>query len=101
MAITKDEFELLFDSEVADPLGQRRFKRVGKSLHATMNLASVSLIGWESHGSARRHRARALLPHVEGAISLYEANRPPQLGGLQDGEVARNLICRSFNYERK
>jgi hypothetical protein len=42
--MTKDEFELLFDAEVAEPLGRRGFKRVGKSLYATENLASVSLI---------------------------------------------------------
>jgi hypothetical protein len=36
--MTKDEFELLFDEEVAEPLGQRGFKRVGKSLYTTENL---------------------------------------------------------------
>lgn len=42
--MTKDEFELLFDTEVAGPLSRRGFRRVGKSLYATVNLASVSLI---------------------------------------------------------
>ena len=42
--MNKDEFELLFDAEVVGPLGRRGFKPVGKSLHATENLASVSLI---------------------------------------------------------
>src|SRR5215510_12465398 len=42
--MTKDEFELLFDAEVAEPLGHRGFKRAGKSLYATENLALVSLI---------------------------------------------------------
>jgi len=42
--MTKDEFELLFDAEVAELLGRQDFKRVGKSLYATKNLASVSLI---------------------------------------------------------
>src|SRR5258708_5546676 len=42
--MTSDEFELLSDAEIAEPLGRRGFKRVGKSLHAAENLASVSLI---------------------------------------------------------
>jgi len=42
--MTKDEFELLFDVEVAERLGRHDFKRVGKSLYATKNLAMVSLI---------------------------------------------------------
>jgi hypothetical protein len=42
--MTKEGFELLFDAEVAGPLGRRGFKHVGKSLYATENLASVSLI---------------------------------------------------------
>jgi hypothetical protein len=42
--MTKEEFELLFDAEVAEPLGRRGFERAGKSLYATGNLASVSLI---------------------------------------------------------
>ncbi len=33
--MTKDEFELLFDAEVAEPLGHRGFKRLGKSLYGT------------------------------------------------------------------
>src|SRR5262249_17255753 len=37
--------ELLFDAEVAEPLGREGFKRAGKrSLYATRNLALVSLI---------------------------------------------------------
>jgi hypothetical protein len=42
--MTKDEFELLFDEEVAEPLSQRGFRRAGKSLYTTENLVSVSLI---------------------------------------------------------
>ena len=42
--MTKDEFEPLFDVEVAEPLSRRGFKRVGKSLYTIENLASVSLI---------------------------------------------------------
>jgi hypothetical protein len=42
--MTKDEFELLFDAEVAEPLCQRGVQRVAKSLYATENLALVSLI---------------------------------------------------------
>jgi hypothetical protein len=43
-SMTKEEFELLFDAEVAGPLDRRGFKRAGKNLYATENLASVSLI---------------------------------------------------------
>jgi hypothetical protein len=42
--MTKDEFELLFDAEVAKPLSHRGFKRQGKSLYASENLALISLI---------------------------------------------------------
>lgn len=42
--MTKDEFELLFDAEVTEPLGHRGFKRWGRSLYATENLAMISLI---------------------------------------------------------
>src|SRR5215467_6216329 len=42
--MTKDEFELLFDAEVAAPLARQDFKRVSKSLYATKHVASVSLI---------------------------------------------------------
>jgi len=42
--MTKEEFELLFDTEVVEPLARRGFKRMGKSLYTTENLASVSLV---------------------------------------------------------
>jgi hypothetical protein len=43
-AIAKEEFERLFDFEVAGPLAQRGFSRSGKRLYGSMNLAQVSLI---------------------------------------------------------
>jgi hypothetical protein len=42
--MTKDEFELLFNAEVAEPLCRQGFKRSGKSLYTTESLACVSLI---------------------------------------------------------
>src|SRR5262249_32591995 len=44
VAITKDEFERLFDVEVTDRLNLRGSKRSGKSLYVNENLALVSLI---------------------------------------------------------
>jgi len=51
--MTKEEFELLFDAELAVPLGQRGFKRAGKSRYATENLALVSLIRLGGRNTAR------------------------------------------------